>query len=240
MLICVTVSVVTAGAGAPAVSMIFAASAKTGTSLALSSGVISGVAAGVITGIETKDMDKALKAAASAGSESFKWGAIIGAFSGGASEAAALKGATLNGLSMNEAAEIQRESKYPLDLIKQFHSREEYEVFKEAGLKAKMVNGNLALVRSDFDLNLLDEMGRTNLERMKLGLSPLDANGNAYELHHIGQKVDAALAILTQEEHDNIVLHGFKAVSEINRNAFALQRKRFWKTMAALLEAGGI
>ena len=50
ILVCVTVSVVTAGAGAPAVSLIFATAAKTGTIMALSSGAIGGVSAGVVTG----------------------------------------------------------------------------------------------------------------------------------------------------------------------------------------------
>lgn len=91
ILICVTVSVVTAGTGtAPTVSLIFAAAAKTGTEFALSSAVISGVASGVITGIQTKDFDKALKAAALNGSESFKWGAISGVIVGGATEAITL------------------------------------------------------------------------------------------------------------------------------------------------------
>ncbi len=91
ILICVTVSVVTAGTGtAPTVSLIFAAAAKTGTEFALSSAVISGVASGVITGIQTKDFDKALKAAALNGSEGFKWGAISGVIVGGATEAITL------------------------------------------------------------------------------------------------------------------------------------------------------
>lgn len=63
-------------AGAPAVSMIFVASAKTGTAFALSSGAISGVVAGTVTGIQAKDPEQALKAAALAGSEDFKWGSI--------------------------------------------------------------------------------------------------------------------------------------------------------------------
>ena len=91
ILICVTVSVVTAGTvTAPTVSLIFAAAAKTGTEFALSSAVISGVASGVITGIQTKNFDKALKAAALNGSESFKWGAISGVIVGGATEAITL------------------------------------------------------------------------------------------------------------------------------------------------------
>ena len=54
ILVCVTVSVVSGGVGAPAaVSMIFATAAKTGTAYALSSGTISAVAAATITGIQT-------------------------------------------------------------------------------------------------------------------------------------------------------------------------------------------
>lgn len=91
ILVCVTVSVVSGGVGAPAaVSMIFASAAKTGTVYALSSGTISAVAAGTITGIQTGDFEEAKKAAALAGSESFKWGAITGVITGGATKAAEL------------------------------------------------------------------------------------------------------------------------------------------------------
>ena len=96
ILLCVTVSVVSGGVGAPAVSMIFAASAKSATGFALSSGVISGVSTGVVEGIQTHDFDKSLKEAALKGSDGFMWGAITGAITGGVSEAkvvSALKGA---------------------------------------------------------------------------------------------------------------------------------------------------
>ncbi len=238
ILICVTVSVVTGGAGAPAVSMIFATAAKSGTIMAFSSGGLAGVAKGVITAIQTGDTEEAIKEGALAASEGFKWGAIGGSISGGASEAIALKGATLNGLTMNEAAEIQKESKYPLEVIKQLHSKEEYEVFKAANLKPQMINGQTALIRSDIDLNFKDALGRTNLERMRNGLSPLDPSGVPYELHHIGQKADGTLTILTQAEHDSSVLHGFITDSEIDRAAFAVVRKQFWKTTAKILESG--
>lgn len=239
ILVCVTVSLVSGGSGAPAVSMIFAASAKTGTIVALSSGILSSIAAGVTTGIQTKDMKQAIRAAALAGSESFKWGAIAGVVQSGASEFQVLKGATLNGLTMNQAAVIQKESKYPVEVIKQFHTIEEYEVFKTANLKPYMINGKTALIRSDIDLNMVDENGYTNLQRMKLGKAPYDAKGVSYELHHIGQEADATLAILSRAEHDNKVLHGFKAISEIARPTFDITRKKFWKTMATVLELGG-
>lgn len=91
ILVCVTVSVVSGGVGTPAaVSMIFASAAKTGTIYALSSGTISAVAAGTITNIQTGDFEEAKKAAALAGSESFKWGAITGVITGGTTKAVEL------------------------------------------------------------------------------------------------------------------------------------------------------
>ena len=239
ILVCVTVSIVTYGAGAPAVSMIFAASAKTGTIMALSSGVFNGVSAGVVKGIETGDLNESMKAAALAGSEGFKWGAISGTIAGGAGEAIALKGATLNGLTMNEAALIQRESKLPLEFIKSFHSMDEYTVLlKKAGLTLSKVNGRMALTQNiDWDFIGNIEDGRTNAQRVIDGLSPLDQLGMPYELHHIGQMSDSPLAILTNSQHKSnySVLHANtgSTASNIDRNLFAKQRQDFWK---ALLE----
>ena len=85
ILLCVTVSVVSAGTAAPAVSMIFAASAKTGATFALSSSALGGVAATITTAYQTHDPEAAFKAGLLAGSEGFKWGAISGAVLGGAS-----------------------------------------------------------------------------------------------------------------------------------------------------------
>ncbi|SDB44863.1 A nuclease of the HNH/ENDO VII superfamily with conserved LHH [Pseudobutyrivibrio sp. YE44] len=245
ILLCVTVSVVTGGAGLPAVSMVFAMSAKTGTIMALSSAGIGGLAAGITTHLQTGDIDKALKSAALESSEQFKWGAILGTISGGAVGTAkyaaamkALEGVELS-IPIQEAAAIQMESGYPASVIAQFHSMEEYEVFKAAGLEAEMVNGQIALVR-DIDLTTVDTWGRTNLERMKLGLAALDKTGKSYELHHIGQGADATLAVLTSVEHDSSVLHGFVEVSQIDRVAFSVTREQFWKTMAIIMESGGL
>ena len=239
ILVCVVVSVATAGAGTAAVSMIFAMGAKSATIAAVSGGVVSGVASGIVTGIETQDWNEALKAGALAGSEGFKWGAISGAISGGASEAFALKGATLNGLTMNEAAQIQRESGYPLDVIKQFASVDQYNICKDAGLLPKMVDGKLALVRN-IDLDYADEFGRTNLQRMQSGLAALDpTTGQAYQLHHIGQKMDSTLAILTKAEHmqkgNNKIWHLFEGTSRIDRPVFDKQRAAFWKQVAEIM-----
>ena len=239
ILVCVTVSAVTAGAGAPAVSMIFAVAAKTGATCALSGAAIGGGSAGIVTGIQTGDMNAAMKSAALAGSEGYKWGAISGAISGGAGEAVALKGATLNGLTMNEAAIIQRESGYPLDVIKSFKTMEQYNICKDAGLTPRMVDGKIALIR-EIDLKYVDEMGRTNLQRMEQGLAALDpATGQSYQLHHIGQKMDSTLAILTEAEHmkggNNLIWHELGKASEIDRAVFDKQRAAFWETVAESL-----
>lgn len=243
ILVCVTVSIVSRAAGAAAVSMVFAASAKTGTICALSSGVISGVASGVVTGIETDDLDAALKAAAVSGSEGFKWGAIGGSLSGGLEKTVALYGATRNGLTMNQAAMIQQESKLPLEFIKTFHSVDEYNVYKNAGLTLSKVNGKLAMTQKiDWDFIGDIEDGRTNAQRVLDGLAPLDSTGASYELHHIGQMSDSPLAILTSSQHKGnySTLHANTggSASNIDRSLFEKQKKDFWKALLDMAQGG--
>ena len=238
ILLCVTVSVVTAGVGAPAVSMIFAAAAKTGTTFALSSAAMGGAAATITTGYQTHDPEAAFKAGLLAGSEGFKWGAISGAIVGGVGEGTALYGAAKQtNFTVNQYAKIQQESGYPLDVIKQFHTMDEYQVFRDANLKPTMVGNKSALIKTDIDFTRLDSKGRTNLERMRQGLAPQDSNGVSYELHHIGQKKDGTLAILSQSEHDSPVLHGFLKRTEAHApetTNWDAERQAFWKTFASM------
>lgn len=88
ILVCLTISVATAGTGTGALSTVsafFAVSGKTAASVALSSGVIGAATEATIKGIETGDVEKTVEAAALAGVDAFKWGAIIGAVTGGIS-----------------------------------------------------------------------------------------------------------------------------------------------------------
>ena len=234
ILLCVTVAVVTAGA-APAVSVVFAMSAKSAATLAASSGVISAATAGIVTAADGASRDDVLKAAAAGGADGFMWGAIGGALVGGAGEAVALHGATARGLTMNEAAALQRETKYPLALLRQFHSKDEAKIYKEAGLQAATVNGKKALVRQ-IDWNRVDERGLTNAERVKKGLNPLDETGKPYELHHIGQSNDASFAVLTETEHmqagNNKVLHWKDGASEVDHGSdWTKVKSDFWKSL---------
>lgn len=239
ILVCVTVSVVSAGVGAPAVSMIFAASATTAKTFAISSAAFGGITAGVVRGIETGDFNEAIEAAAMGATEGFKWGAISGAVVGGVSQGSALYGAAKQtNFTMNQYAQIQQETGYPLDVIKQFHTMDEYQAFRNANLKPVVVGNKTALVKTDIDLAKVDAKGRTNLERMKQGLAPQDPTGVSYELHHVGQKKDGTLAIMSQIEHDDPAIHGFLQKTEAHAvgTNWDAERQAFWKAFAELVE----
>lgn len=245
ILICVTVSIVSAGAGAPAVSMIFAASAEGAKTFAVSSAVLGGISAGIVRGIQTGDLNEALQTAAMSATEGFKWGAVSGAIVGGGHEAFLLKSATKSGLTMNEAAVIQAESNLPVDVISQLHSMDEYRVYKSAGLKPVMVNGKIALLQ-DIDLNYVSQLPDgtkvTNLIRMREGYAPIDpATEKAYQLHHIGQKADGTLAVLTEGQHqgNSAILNIAGKESEIDRTEFAKMRAEFWKYVGKYVFGNG-
>lgn len=245
ILVCVTVSAVSGIAGAPAVSMIFAASASSAKTFAISSAAFGGISAGIVRGIQTGDLNEALQTAAMSATEGFKWGAVSGAIVGGGHEAFLLKSATKSGLTMNDAAVIQAESNLPVDVISQLHSMDEYRVYKSAGLKPVMVNGKIALLQ-DIDLNYVSQLPDgtkvTNLMRMREGYAPIDpATEKAYQLHHIGQKADGTLAVLTEGQHqgNSAILNIAGKESEIDRTEFAKMRAEFWKYVGKYVFGNG-
>ena len=140
---------------------------------------------------------------------------------------------------MNQVATIQKESGYPLDVIKGFKNMEQYNICKDAGLVPRMVDGKMALVRT-IDLNYVSDSGLTNLQLMQSGKAAIDpATKLPYELHHIGQEMDSTLAILSKAEHmqggNNTIWHVLGEESQIDRAAFKTIRENFWKEMAKAL-----
>ena len=128
----------------------------------------------------------------------------------------------------------------PKEVLDAIGSEAEAKIYEGANLEPAEVNGKDALIRTDIDYDQKDAMGTTNLDRMKSGRAPLDANGKPIELHHIGQKPDSPLAELTSAEHrgngnDN-VLHNKQKESEINREDFDKERKDYWKARAEQIE----
>lgn len=240
ILVCVTVSSVTY-TSIPAVSMIFAVSAESGTIAAASGSLVGGLSAGIVEYVETGNLDKAISVGTLAASESFKIGAIVGTISGGVGEGIGLYGATWKGLTMNQAAIIQRETHWPLSIIKYLNNMNQYQILKDANVDFSKVNNFAALIRN-IDLDQLDDYGRTNLQRMVQGLAPLDKDGIAYELHHLGQSSDSPLVILTRQEHmqggnhklwhynDHNVSDNPSSNAEWNKI-----RQDFWKDMAKQL-----
>lgn len=249
VLLCVTISAIGGAAGVPEIALIFSASAKQAASCALSYATIGGVVSGSIEMLQTGDMESAVDVAALQATEGFKIGAIFGALSGGITEGYMLHelntlAVTPNGLTLTELAKIQQESGYPVDVIQQFHSLEEYEIYQAAGLKPSMVNGRLALLQ-DIDLNYTSVTPKgetvTNLQRMLQGYAPIEPSTNLpYELHHIGQRVDGTLAVLTNAQHqgNSAILNIAGKASEIDRDAFQTIRKAFWEDVGKQIQLG--
>lgn len=231
-----TVTVVAPAVGAPqAITAIFTFATKGAIVGAAIEAPVSGAVAGITTGLETGDADEAIRSATLAASEGYKTGAIIGAATGALAEASFLRSATKSGLTMSEAATVQMESRYPLAVIRDMRNIDEYTVYKNAGLKpctVKTPQGTRTVLARDLDLKRkIDADGHTNLWLMEQGYAPRDADGYPYELHHVGQKNDGALAILTRKEHDSEGLH-FQQESEITRRTFKTERRNIYKYIA--------
>ena len=246
ILVCVVVSVATKGT-APAVAAVFAYAAKNATIGGLISGATSGVLAGAVEGFRNKNFDRAAKAAAESGADSFMWSAIVCAITGGINELSFLsKVSSATNLTMNEVAIIQKESALPLEVIKKLNSMKEYEVLKDAKLKiAEMnINGETHpfLLRSDIDWNYIDPStitdknpkGLTNLQLALKGYAPFDPTGKKYQLHHIGQHRDTVFAVLTEAEHSKIPTPDVG----VDRTGFDALRKGFWEKVGKLVQSG--
>lgn len=119
------------------------------------------------------------------------------------------------------------------EIVNAISCQEEYEIYKNADLTEMEVGGKTCLVRNDIDWEQKDAMGRTNKERAEQGLSPVNKDGKAIELHHIGQRADSPLAELTTQEHrgkgNDTILHDKTKESEIDRTAFATERSEHWE-----------
>ena len=240
-----TLSLVAPTVGLPAaVQVILCASAKGATTMALSTAGIAGTISTITEMITTGDYNESFKSGYLSASEGFKWGAVSGAIFSGSTTAVTLNLGTKGGLTMSQVATIQKESKYPIEIIKKFNSMEQYNICKNAGLKAFNINGKTALIRN-IDLDYVDDItGKTNLQLMQTGNAPIDSVGKKYQLHHIGQQSDSPLAILQHSEHmqngNNSVWHilteGFENPS--SQPGWKKQKGDFWESMAETMMGG--
>jgi len=117
---------------------------------------------------------------------------------------------------------------------------DEIKVYLDSGLEESVVNGKPVLKDTSINPDLVDSNGRTNLERMKTGLAPLDEKGEPYNLHHVGQKSNSPLAELkngTHKENDSVLHDPSIKDSNINRTEFARERAEHWKARSEEIEA---
>lgn len=142
----------------------------------------------------------------------------------------------LTPLTKEDKEKLKRETGWGDEIIDTIGSKEEAEIYRNAPLEEREVDGKRCLVRTDIDMEQKDEYGRTNKERMEAGLAPLDKNGKPIELHHMGQKKDGPLVELTGEEHrgkgNDTVLHDKSKPSEIDRVAFQGEKEGHWQERA--------
>jgi hypothetical protein len=84
-----------------------------------------------------------------------------------------------------------------------------------------------------FERDQKDPEGRTNDQRMKEGLAPLDREGRELQLHHANQSKEGPLIEVTREEHQ--LVRNPKRPSEIEREDFDNFRKNYWQARAAAI-----
>ncbi len=83
------------------------------------------------------------------------------------------------------------------------------------------------------DPNLIDDLGRTNLDRMKEGLAPIGSDGKSLNLHHVDQTMTGPIQEMTSTFHSQNykLLHQNtgQLPSQINRAEFNKWRGGYWQ-----------
>ena len=97
--------------------------------------------------------------------------------------------------------------------------------------------GNRVYQRSDLiDPNLVDDLGRTNVQRMESGLAPIGPDGRSLQLHHMTQRQTGSIAEVTATMHqqNSRILHinPSSIPSGIDRGAFNVWRADYWRWRA--------
>lgn len=167
-------------------------------------------------------------------------------------------------LRLKPLTELLNQTKWPPEIVDSIRTYEEGEIYQNANLQEGVVNERPCLQNPGIDWDqktrifttadyeamskgelpfgfgqMDDFFSMTNKERALNGMAPLDSNGQAFELHHIGQRMDSPLAELTAEQHrgsgNDAVLHEKSVHSQIDRNAFQTERSDYWRARAEML-----
>ena len=124
------------------------------------------------------------------------------------------------GLTEQEKQLIKEKTGWSDKIVDAIRTKEEAQVYIDAGLVEGEVNGKPALLQPKIDGKACNEPKWpewSNKDLAEEGYPPRDKNGRPYELHHIGQNPDSPLAELTYEQHHSDgnfkILHTFEESS---------------------------
>lgn len=119
-------------------------------------------------------------------------------------------------------------------IVNAIRTKEEAEIYENAGLVESEVNGKPALIQPNIKGDAYNNKKYPDWSNKDLageGFAPYDESGRPYELHHIGQNPDSPLAELTHEQHHKNgnfqKLHSFDD-SKIDRGDFRKEREEYW------------
>lgn len=142
------------------------------------------------------------------------------------------------GLTDEEKARIKEETGWSDEIIDHIDSMEQYEIYKNADLEEREVDGRPCLCKK-IDMDYVDpKTGMTNRERLSRGLAPIDAKtGEKIELHHMGQDFDGPFVELCENSEHGDGNHGalhpesegsWRNDSE-KKNEYNQQRQSHWE-----------
>jgi len=137
-----------------------------------------------------------------------------------------------------QRAMIQEFSPYSDQINNHIRTLPELEIYQNQNLREDAVNGRPCL-KAEINSQQTDAMGTTNAERMAAGRAPVDENGDAMHLHHIGQKESSPLAELKAEVHQKCdsVLHD-KTISSVVHGAgnnWNTERVAYWSARSTTI-----
>jgi hypothetical protein len=140
------------------------------------------------------------------------------------------KDSTVHIIGDGDIVEIEdRNSSYERDI-------RDAEIGQSNGGTGKDVRFNGKTVTQDnslFDPNAIDNMGRTNVQRMQQGLAPKGYDGQSVNIHHIDQTntgpVIEVLDSVHKQEYSSLHTNTGQSPSLIDRNAFNKWKKEYWE-----------
>lgn len=145
------------------------------------------------------------------------------------------------GLTDEEKNEIKEKTGWSDQIVDAIRSKEEAQIYIDAGLVEGEINGKPALLQPNIDGGACNDAKWpewSNKDLAEEGYPPRDEKGRPYELHHIGQNPDSPLAELTFEQHhcngNFKTLHTFEETS-IDRIEFNKERREYWQERSKTL-----